>query len=280
MESPFIGKTATLELITKLEEQLLRHLRSEGYPFALVDHQTITADKESKSIKIQFEIKLGPKAKFSNTVIVGNSSVKGELISSKIKWNEGDPYDPAAVEETVAALENTSLFRRIEAYPQNTEMEDIPIVIELEEAKHRTVAAGVGFTSQLGPGINLEWENRNIRGLGETINIKTNLWQNLQNASILYLKPNFFQNNQNLITKGEVLREVTDGFTEYAWELTSVLERQLNENSQLSYGLGFKQLHNLHTDNNRHFNLFKTLLNSIITKQMTLWTPQKGKLRH
>jgi translocation and assembly module TamA len=125
--------------------------------------------------------------------------------------------------------------------------------------------------------VNLEWEHRNFRGLGETLNLKTNLWNNLQSASLLYLKPNVFLEGQNLISKGEVLREVTDGFTEYSWGVSSVLERQWSEKTQFSYGLAFKQVHDTRSDNNRHFNLFKTPIKVYYNNTNNLLDPTVGK---
>lgn len=271
------GQTATLDRLLRIEEKLIRKLQKGGYPFAILNNRTITADREQKEVSILLEVTLGPKALFAGTTIEGNNAVDIGLIQQKIGWDEGDAYSAAAIEETIAALEATGLFTHISVRPLCTDADEVPMIIEVAEAKHRTIAAGVGFTSQLGPGINLEWENRNFRGLGETLNFKTSLWSRLQGASVLYLKPNVFIEGQNLISKGEILREVTDGFTASSWGVSSVLERQLSEKTQVSYGLAFKQIHDTRSDNNRHFTLLKTPLKVYYNKTNDLMDPTKGR---
>lgn len=277
IEGKEIGQTATLDLIGKLEERIIKKLQKGGYPFAILNNRTIMADRSQKGVSILFEVTLGPKAVFAGTVIEGNDAVETGLIRNKIGWKEGDPYSTESVDETVAALESTGLFTQISVRPLCTDNDAVPMIIEVAEAKHRTISAGVGFTSQLGAGVNLEWEHRNFRGLGETLNFKTNLWNRLQGASVLYLKPNVLMEGQNHISKGEVLREVTDGFTESSWGVSSVLERQLNEKTQLSYGLAFKQVHDTRSDNNRHFNLFKTPIKLYYNKTDDLMDPTIGQ---
>lgn len=272
-----LGETATLDRILYIEEELVEHLRKGGYPFVELKDRKILAEKEGNTVKVILDVILGPKATFASTVIEGNTAVAASLILQKIDWKEGDVYDADAVERTVAALEATGLFTHIIVKPLNTSFDEVPMLIEVAEAKHRTIGAGVGFTSQLGPGVNLEWENRNFRGIGETLSFKTNLWLRLQNASILYLKPNVFHEGQNLIWKGEVQREVTEGFTESSWGVSALLERQLTPRVQFSYGLAFKQLHNTRSDNDRHFTLLKTPMKLYYNKTDNLMDPTKGK---
>ncbi len=272
-----LGETATLDRILYIEVELIEQLQKGGYPFVVLKERKIIAQKDEKSVKVLLEVNLGPKATFASTTIEGNSSVDSSLIMQKIGWKEGDVYDADTVERTVAALEATGLFTHITVKPLNTCFDEVPMLIEVAEAKHRTVGAGVGFTSQLGPGVNLEWENRNFRGLGETLSFKTNLWFKLQNASLLYLKPNVFREEQNLILKGEIQREVTEGFTESSWGVSALLERELNSRTQLSYGLAFKQLHNTRSDNDRHFTLVKTPIKLYYHKTDNLMDPTKGK---
>ena len=272
-----LGETATLDRILYIEEEFIEQLRRGGYPFVELKNRKIIALKGEQSVKVILEINLGPKATFAKTVVAGNSAVHTKLILRKIDWKEGDVYDADAVERTVAALEKTGLFTHITIKPASTSCDEVPMIIEVAEAKHRTIGAGVGFTSQLGPGVNLEWENRNFRGRGETLSFKTHLWQRLQNASVLYLKPDVFSDGQNLIWKGEVQREVTEGFTEESWGLSALLERQISPRTEFSYGLAFKQIHDTRSDNNRLFTLLKTPLKLYYHKTDSLMDPTKGK---
>ena len=271
-----IGQTATIERILHLEDELIKRLKKKGYPFAELDNRSILASKEEASVTVILEVNIGPKATFANVSIKGNKSVETELIRQKITWDPGDSYSAQAVDETASALEATGLFTQVIVKPLSTEYNEVPMMIEVSEAKHRTIGAGVGFTSQLGAGVNLEWEHRNFRRIGETLNIRTSLWNRLQSASILYLKPDVFLEGQNLISKAEVFREVTDGFTELSWGVSSLLERQFSETAQISYGLAFKQLHNTRSDNDRLFTLVKTPFKLYYNKTDDLMDPSMG----
>jgi translocation and assembly module TamA len=253
-----LGAPARPKSIIDAEETLLELLEEESYPLAQITERQVLADVQDKSVKVILTVDTGPFCYFGETVVKGQCSVRDVLFQKKISWCRGAAYDPYLVERTRTALESTGLFSSI-SITNGDEAPDglLPMEIHVTEGKHNSIAVGVSYSSDLGPGALLEWENRNVRNVGERLSLKANVALREQDGTILYVIPDFRCRRQDLLLLAEVMREETKGFIAASLSLSAIIEKQVNENTRISYGIMLKQLKDYHTDNNREFNLIK-----------------------
>jgi translocation and assembly module TamA len=229
-------------------------------------------------VDVQIEVNTGPLSYFGITHLSGNTCVHPFFFTKKTSWKVGQLYNPKAVQETQNALENASLFNSVEI-THAEELSDnglLPIFIEVEESKHRTFGAGINYATEIGPGIILEWEDRNIRGMGEKLNFKTNVWHDNQDATLFYLIPDFMKRNQDFLWVAEYDYEKLDAYTESAFSLSGVIEEQINKKLRISYGGMFKELALSRSDNNRTYTLGKIPLYVRYTKTNDILDPTNG----
>lgn len=277
-----IGCAALPAKIIAAEDKLISFLAREGYPLTKITEREVLADQTAKSISVILHVDTGPLATFGKTTVTGTEDILPAFFAKKIAWCEGAYYSPNDVAKTLSALETSGLFSSINiSHAESAEPDgSLPINILVKEARHRSIAFGVGYATDLGPGVSGEWEHRNIRGLGEKLRIVANIWQIKQEGYIRYIKPDFGRPRQDLIWQAEVVHEITKGFRESAFNLSGTIERQINDRLRISYGGLFSRLRNSHSNNNRNFNLLKIPLQLMWINTDSLLDPKRGLSLH
>ena len=274
-----IGKPALPKDILEAEELLILKMEKQGYPLAKVENREVIADQATHTIHVILHMNSGPLCYFGQVTFKGHKRVVPQFFNKKIAWTAGAVYDPCKLEMTQNALEATGLFSSITITKGPNVSEDglIPIDIEVLESKHRSVGAGVSYSTDNGFGVLGEWENRNIRGCGEKVSFKTLIAQRLQEATLAYVIPDFYCPKQDLIWLAEVLRQTTKGYHASSYSFSGIIEKQLNERTRISYGGMFKRLRDTHSDNNGSFNLIKTPFQLRWTNANNILDPTQGR---
>lgn len=246
------------ELI-EAEDTLLDVLARLGYPLAVIRERKVIADQEKQVIYVTLYVDSGPAALFGETTIEGLCNVKSAFFAKKLAWMEGCPYDPEKVRRTQNALEASGLFTTIAISNDDAVTEDnfLPMRIEVEEGRHRSIGWGLNYNTEWGPGASFEWQHRNLWGLGERLTFKTDVWQRSQEAKLLYVKPDYILSGQDLLWLLEAQHETTLGFHEASISISRMLERQLDDQTKISYGIMYKNLKDTHADRNGDYNLIK-----------------------
>lgn len=273
-----IGAPALPETILAAEDLILDKLNLCGYAFASIKKRDAVANQALKNVAVIVDVETGPLTYFGPLNIKGLDRVKEGFLYKKLRWCEGDLYDPKKIEQTQEALEVAGLFRSIN-FTHAEEAVDgniLPLDVTLLEGKQRSIGYGISYTSEFGPGISGEWEDRNIHGLGEKFSVRANLWAKLQEGTFSYLIPDYKRQNQNLIWQVDYNHEQTKPFTESALSLSATIERKWNEHLRFSYGLMYKLLRSTRSENNGTFDLIKTPLQLRWSNANSLLDPTEG----
>ena len=276
------GAIAFPENIIDAEDILIDQLERSGYPLGKIIKREVYADQSANTVSVVFYVDSGPLAFFGETDISGNKDILPIFFCRKIAWRYGASYDPYYVQRTFNALELTGLFSTINITNDNSVQEDgtLPMHIVVKEAKMRSIAFGIGYATDLGPGATFEWEHRNIRSLGEKLSFNINAWQIKQDGSIRYVQPDFLCARQDLIWTLEAEHEDVKAFREISYSFSGIFERQFNDNLRFSYGGMFTRLLNTHSNNNGNFNLVKVPLQIYWNKANSLLDPTEGMTLH
>ncbi len=262
--------------IFRAEENLLILLAKRSYPFAEIKKTQVIADQKTKDVFVTFDVEPGVQSFFGKLLIKGNETVENRFIEQKVLWKEGDPFDADQIASTIHALESTGLFRAVSiTYPEES-LRILPLTIEVEEAKHRTIALGLSYSTQRGPGFTLEWEHRNVLGMGHRFFFDANILQYIQQVKTQYLLPDFLTPCQDLIWTFEVEHDDTEAFEETWASLSGMIERKISPNLRLSYGAMYKQLLISDSDRDGSFGLLKSPMQMRWTNADDLLDPISG----
>jgi len=273
-----IGTPAFPKTILIGENRVLEILSAKGYPLAKIVDREVLVDVEKISLKVIYHVEPGSLALFGPVTIEGNKRVCEEFFYKKLAWCEGSYFDPCKIELTQSALEGSGLFSSIIISHDETlnEAGYLPMTIKVVESKFRSIGFGVSYMTQLGPGISCEWENRNVRNIGEKVSFRTNIYQDLKEATLVYVQPDRFGRDHNLTWLAEIEHEITQGFTESSLRVSGTIDRPLNKETRISYGLMYKYLKTTRSDGNGVYNLIKTPLQLRWSNADSLLDPHKG----
>ncbi|CUI16504.1 hypothetical protein PNK_0879 [Candidatus Protochlamydia naegleriophila] len=277
-----LGQPAIPETILTAEDILLDKLNLQGYAFASIRKRDVFADQQQNVVIVSIEVDTGPLTYFGPIDIKGLDRLQKSLFYKKLRWHEGELYDPKKLEKTQEALELSGLFRSVNIRTDQQSLNGnlLPIEINVVEAKQRSIGFGLNYTTQLGPGITGEWEDRNIAGEGQKLSFRTDIWEKLQDTRVTYLIPDYKRQNQNLIWQLDSHREHTKAFTEKALSLSATIERKLSERLRISYGLMYKLLRSERSERNGTFDLAKVPLQLQWANVDSILDPTKGAMVH
>lgn len=254
-----LGGPALPLKILEAEDLLLEYLNYQGYPLADIAKREVVADQAAFTISVKLFVDPGPLAYLNDPDIAGYCRVCQRYIARKVAWCRGDLYSPERIACTFDALERSGLFRNIniELGSEVDENGLLPVDINVTEGKHRSIGAGLNYSTEWGAGVVGEWQHRNVRGMGETFIAKTELLRKYQSGTLSYRVPDFCCPGLEWSNSLEGEREITDSFHETSWTLTTRFYKRVTPCWQAWAGVALMYTFSTHSDNNRHFTLLK-----------------------
>jgi len=238
------GKPAIASSVIEARENVLKILAKEGYPLAEIIEEKIIVDKEAKTLSVRLEIERGLQMQFGAITINGLNKVKEEYVLHRIQWDKDQLFDPDLITSTKTKLEKTGLFTSVQinfGIPESGSNQ-LPVIVELQESKHRSISLGVGYSNFRGFGVFGEWENRNFRNMGERVYSNAVIRQRYQKGKLSYRKPDFLVLDQDLVTTLEFTHDKNNNFNEHSLSLSGIFEQTYNDQFFYSYGVELEQL--------------------------------------
>lgn len=207
-----VGSAADGASLQSNQQKFLNKLWDSGYPAARITARSAQADMDAGTAVAIYEFNSGPKAFFAGAVITGLERTKEAYIRKLTTWDEGTVYNKTKTIEYRDKLAATNLFSTIDVAPGPTGPQgQTPILVNLKERKHRTIGAGVSFSTSEGPGVRLFFENRNLLKSAERLRVDLNISQIEQSAAATLEKP-LETLPGHAFLQGSFVNETTDAF--------------------------------------------------------------------
>jgi translocation and assembly module TamA len=236
------GVPAVADAVTACRDKLLARLRAKGYPFAAVPDQQVVVDHATQTVRVSYQIDPGKLAVFGKVEISGLETVRPEVIEKEVPWEVGEPFDTTKLNTLRTRLYQRDLFSVARVQAGETVGEDgmLPVLLEIQEAKHHTISAGLSYRTDDGPGLKAFWEDLNRRGMGNKLRLSLTLSQRDMRFNTDYTIPRFQREDQALKIESEIGREDTDAYTSQKILGRAWVERRINPALTLSLGLGLR----------------------------------------
>ena len=254
-----LDQPALADKIIEVERDLLSLLSKNSYALASLKKRKVLVDQTQDGVLLHLYIKTGPRVKFGETKIVGLKGIEEEFVRRRIKWKEGKWLQIKKIEKTQELLQATSLFSSVQITYEKKAKEDgaVPLTILVSEKKHRSIGLGLSYNTQLGSGLGLEWEHRNIRNKGEKLRFTSDFSSQQQLVKLSYRKPDFKRLQQDFIWLTEWKKLSLKSFDDSSVSLSGILERKINDQTYYSYGGKFEKIEPSQEDKEEKFTLFK-----------------------
>lgn len=222
------GRSADIVAIT---DDLLAELAHSGRPLAHVADRKAVVDHDASIMTVRLQVDPGAPVRFGPLAIDGLTDVEENYVREILDWPEGRTYDDRALERARRTLAATNLFRsvRIEPAQSLTPEGTLPVDISVTEAKHRTIAAGINYSTDEGVGGELSWEHRNLLGRQERLRLSAEMSQIRQEGILDFRKPEFLQRDLTLHLNGTGRVQDTDAYDEQTASGLAGLEKRFRE---------------------------------------------------
>ncbi len=269
----------TTQQIVDAEKSILWHLKKQGYAKAAILRRECTANVSTYTLAVTFFVDPGPLMSFGKSQVVGNQNVKREAIDKYIACNEGSTYSPIDIDKTQKQLEKTGLFSSVIITEDGDGLDSplLPLTINVQESKHHSIGAGVAYATSFGPGIKATWENINLRGLGDKLTFRTELWQKYQMVLLSLTKPHFREQDQDLIWVAEYDKLRNIAFDARSYNISGILQKRMSHNAEMQMGLRGEWLHSHNFEGSHFYHLIKMPLQFKWSDANNLLDPTKGE---
>ncbi|WP_169788522.1 autotransporter assembly complex protein TamA [Litoreibacter arenae] len=252
------GAPALADVVRDATKDAVDDWRGVGFAKAKVANQSVLARHAAAQLDVDVDISTGPRVKFGNTRVTGETTVREKRIRKIAGLPTGQVYDPKAVADAASRLRKTGTFKSV----QVTEAEEVApdgsmdMQISVVDRKPRRIGGGVEFSSLDGLTLSGYWLHRNLLGGAEEFRVDGEVAQIAGDASgvdyslsFRFEKPAAYGPDTLLFAKGGLFYLDEPDFEEKKLEFVVGLSREIGDNltAELGLGYGYSRITDLYT---------------------------------
>lgn len=144
----------------------LRALLLNRYPAAQLRESRATVNPENNSVDLALTLDSGPAFSFGPARMEGLRRYPASVIERLNPIRPGEPYDQARLLDLQSRLQDSPYFAsasvHVDIDPAHPDA--VPLRIEVEENRARTLGLGVGMSTDTGPRAQLDYRDLNLLG--------------------------------------------------------------------------------------------------------------------
>jgi outer membrane protein insertion porin family len=167
-----------------------------GYAFADVQ-PNFRRDKEAKTMSVTFNVAETPRVYVERIDVSGNTLTRDKVIRREFRVAEGDPFNSVRVKRSRDRIQSLGFFQEnleIEQ-TQGSTPDRVILSAALEEKATGQLQISAGFSSLERFLLNLSIEQRNFRGMAQTLRASVNYSSYSKSVELGFTEPYLFDRN-------------------------------------------------------------------------------------
>jgi outer membrane protein insertion porin family len=167
-----------------------------GYAFADVQ-PNFQRDKDTKTMTVTFNVAETPRVYVERIEVSGNTNTRDKVIRREFRLAEGDPFNSIRVKRSRDRIQSLGFFQEnleIEQ-AQGSAADRVVLSTTLEEKATGQLQVSAGFSSLERFLLNLSIEQRNFRGLAQTLRASVNYSSYSKSVELGFTEPYVFDRN-------------------------------------------------------------------------------------
>ena len=206
------GDALIAEKVLSSLEQIRNYIRRYYCFYDIkIDYKAVI-DHRDASAKLVFTMEPSQQTKFGPIFIKGLETIDYAYIKSFIAYEEGQCFKREKIDSSRLSVLRSNLISNVSISINDIENDQVITIYKVAEKNHRTIKAGIGYSSDEGAYLISGWEHRNFRGAGEKLDISTRLSSIRQKVLGEFFIPAFFNNNKSLTLYSEAKNEELDSY--------------------------------------------------------------------
>jgi len=167
-----------------------------GYAFADVE-PNFQRDKDTKTMSVTFNVAETPRVYVERIDVNGNTLTRDKVIRREFRLAEGDPFNSIRVKRSRDRIQSLGFFQEnleIEQ-TQGSASDRVILSTTLEEKATGQLQVSAGFSSLERFLLNLSIEQRNFRGMAQTLRASVNYSSYSKSVELGFTEPYVFDRN-------------------------------------------------------------------------------------
>ncbi|WP_278929283.1 autotransporter assembly complex protein TamA [Pseudomonas qingdaonensis] len=150
--------------------------------------QRLAVDPAAGVADIELVYDSGPRYQLGKVRFEGDAPFDESLLQRMVPFKQGTPYDSELIAELNNALQSSGYFEgvRVDAAPTTAVAQSIPVEVQLQTRKPRTMGLGLGFSTDVGPRGKANWTRHWVNPQGHSYGLETELSAPRQNVGLWY----------------------------------------------------------------------------------------------
>ena len=153
--------------------------------------QRLSIDPRAGVADIELVYDSGPRYSLGKVMFSGDSPFNEDLLKRMVPFKENTPYDSQLIAELNQAMQASGYFEgvRVDAAPAAAVGQVIPVTVQLETRKPRTMGLGLGFSTDVGVRGKANWTRHWANAQGHSYGFESELSAPRQNVGLWYDVP-------------------------------------------------------------------------------------------
>lgn len=209
-----VGQPLSYTRIDEAGRRLVRTLQNQGYPSAAVEHKTVGLDHETQEAEVRYSVQAGAPAVMGSWQVDGLKRVDPRFVERRVPWVPGDVYQRSLVDQFSRQLSESGLFSYVGVSRADEDARTgvYDVAVHLKERRRRTIGVGAAYQSDTGPEARLQWQHRNLFGMGQKFELDAKYAEDLWLGLAVLTLPDWLRGDQDLNLGVKASEESTDAY--------------------------------------------------------------------
>lgn len=228
-------------------------LARRSHAFARVVDRQVQVNHAQRTMRVVYVVDPGPSIRLGDARVDGLERVEEDAVLRRLRYDRGERYDPALLEETRQALVDLGVFTAVRVRLGDPDAEGVaPVEITVQERAMRFVGFGVSYGTEDGLAANVYWGHRNLLGGAERFRVGASIagvgrsdftdpgaFDYILGAT--FTERDFLVQEQTLDLTVQAISERPDAYRRNALVLSGIVTRPIASGLTGSLGLTLEQ---------------------------------------
>lgn len=150
--------------------------------------QKLSVDPRAGVADIELVYESGPRFYLGKVTFSGDAPFDEDLLQRMVPFKADTPYDSELIADLNRAMQSSGYFEgvRVDASPTAAQAQVIPVEVQLQTRKPRTMGLGVGYATDVGPRLKANWTRHWVNPQGDSYGVESELSAPRQNVGLFY----------------------------------------------------------------------------------------------
>ncbi len=209
-----VGDQLNHSMYERSKSELSSRAVELGFFSARFANSELRLNLQSNTAEIDIEFEPGERFQFGEIILQPVDGLSENFIRRYIEFQNGSDYSTASLIDLRNVLSESYYFSSVNVTPslELAAGQQIPIQVGLELRPRRVYSTGVGATTDIGPRVRMDYEDRYLNDRGHRIDVKSSASPIQQSIDANYTIPWNNPATEQLVFSGGLQHEDTDTF--------------------------------------------------------------------